>query len=337
MKADELDWLRDVVVELLRTSTQVPFGATEVQPGDPSLTRAVSDVILPRIEELGPAEIRRHPMGDVAARFGPPGDDGLLLQTYIVSQHANLMGSEQAGTVIGGEDGDLSGARVLGQGASQIKGPLASVLASLRSLPTELTKPVWLTVNTEGKSSHGGSRRILDDLAVTAASGVLAVGTDLRVSVGNRGRADVRLTVAGESCHSSQPWLGHNPIEDASDVVTVLRGTPLPEAHPLLGPASATPYQYSCHPVSPHTIPSEVRVVVDRRLLPGESPVQAVDAVREHFAAVLPGVRLTVELGEFMLPATVADDADITQTLMAGLQRVTGVPGETFISLNAFD
>ncbi|MCU0856677.1 MAG: M20/M25/M40 family metallo-hydrolase [Rhodobacteraceae bacterium] len=334
MKSD-VEWMRDVVVEVLRAPSQVPPGQTEIRPGDPAIAAVVSDVVLPRIEELGPDEIRRHPDGDVAARFGPKGDGGLLLQTYIVSQHANMMEPGKAGTVIPG-DGPLK-ATVLGQGASQNKGAMAAALTALRSLPGDLDHPVWLTVNTEGKSSHDGSRRILDDLGVTAAAGILMTGTDLRVSLGNRGRVDVNLTVEGKSSHSSQPWLGANPIEVAADVVHRLRTLPLPERHPVFGPVSATPYQFACHPVSPHTIPAEVRLVIDRRLLPGESPDGAVDDLRSHLTAALPDARLRIETGEVMLPALVPDDAPVVMALRDGL-KARGRTGDlTMWSMNTFD
>jgi acetylornithine deacetylase/succinyl-diaminopimelate desuccinylase-like protein len=271
----------------------------------------------------------------VAARFGPRGDRGLLLQTYIVSQHANMMEPGKAGTVIPG-DGPLR-ATVLGQGASQNKGAMAAALTALRARPEDLDQPVWLTVNTEGKSSHDGSRRILDDLGVTAASGILVTGTDLRVSLGNRGRVDVNLTVEGKSSHSSQPWLGANPIEDAADVVRCLRTLPLPDRHPVFGPVSATPYQFACHPVSPHTIPAQVRLVIDRRLLPGESPEGAVEDLRSHLTAALPEARLRIETGEVMLPALVPEDAPVVSALRDGL-KARGRTGDlTMWSMNTFD
>lgn len=334
MKSD-LEWMRDVVVEVLRAPSQVPAGQTEIWPGDPMIAAVVSDVVLPRIEELCPAEVRRHPDGDVAARFGPKGDRGLLLQTYIVSQHANMMEAGKAGTVIPG-DGPLR-ATVLGQGASQNKGAMAAALTALRSLPDDLDQPVWLTVNTEGKSSHDGSRRILDDLGVTAASGIIMTGTDLRVSLGNRGRVDVNLTVDGKSSHSSQPWLGTNPIEDAADLVRYLRTLPLPERHPVFGPVTATPYQFACYPLSPHTIPAQVRLVIDRRLLPGESPEAAVEDLRSHLTAALPGARLRIKTGEVMLPALVPDDAPVVTALRDGLMSRGRAGDLTFWSMNTFD
>jgi acetylornithine deacetylase len=331
----DVEWMRDVLVEVLRAPSQVPIGQTEIRPGDPTIAAVVADTVLPRIEQLRPAEIRRHADGDIAARFGPSGDGGLLLQTYIVSQHANLMEAGKSGTVVT-EDGLLQ-AQVLGQGASQNKGALAAALTALRTLPEDLDQPVWLTVNTEGKSSHDGSRRILDDLDVRAASGILAFGTDLRVSLGNRGRVDVNLSVGGKSSHSSQPWLGSNPIEDAADVVRCLRTLPLPDRHPVFGPVSATPYQFVCHPVSPHTIPSNVRLVIDRRLLPGESPEAAVEALRLHLARELPNARLDVAMGEVMLPALVPEDAPVVTALREGLSSQGRSGDLTVWSMNTFD
>lgn len=328
-----MNWLQGVLVELLGADTQVPLNETEIAPGDVRIKAVVDDLLLPHLEEMQPDEIRRHDLGDVAARFGPAGDDGLLIQTYIVSQHANLM-EGRAGSVIDGAELGLEGSAALGQGASQNKGPMAAALAAVRARPGRLDRPVWLAVNTEGRSSHGGSRRILDDLGVTAAHGIVAFGTDLRVSLGNRGRVDVEVRVKGASSHSSQPWLGKNPIEAAADVVVALREVPLPEGDDELGPASATPYQFACHPVAPHTIPEEVRIVVDRRLLPGEAPNEAVDALRKHLAT-FEGVE--VDAGVSMVPAAVAEDAPIVTALLEGTGKAGRRPPETFWSLNAFD
>lgn len=244
------DRLTQNLLTLLRTPTEVPAGAHELHPGDARIVSAVEEVVVPRIAELGPDELRRHPDGDVVARFGPAGDDGLLLQTYIVSQHGNLMSEPHDARVEDGGPYGIAGPVARGQGANQNKGPMAAALSAVAQRPATLRRPVLLTVNTEGRS-HDGSRRIIDEVGTRAAAGVLAFATDLKVSVANRGRVDVQVVVPGSSCHSSQPHLGVNPIERAADVVHALRSTPLPMPHPDLGPATATPYQLSFSPVAP--------------------------------------------------------------------------------------
>jgi succinyl-diaminopimelate desuccinylase len=178
---------------------------------------------------------------------------------------------------------------------------------------------------------------VLDELGVRAAWGIVAFGTDLRVSLGNRGRVDVQVTVAGRSSHSSQPWLGTNPIEGAADVIRALRSIPAVDPHPDLGPATATPCAIACFPIAPHTIPERATILVDRRLLPGGSAEDAVSEIREHLMRELPDTSVVVESGASMLPAAVDPHSPVVTSLLEGIDRATGRPGETFWSLNAFD
>lgn len=328
-------WLEHVLLRLLNTPTGVPAGENSVAPGDPTISAAVREEVLPLVESLGPSELRQHPSGDLVARFGPPGDDGILVQTYIVSQHGNLMTSPHVGRVVDGTTIGMSGRVAVGQGANQNKGPMAAALAALTSAPAQLRRPVWLAVNTEGSSSHGGSQRIIDDLGVKAAAGIVSLGTNLDVSIGNRGRVDAVVSVKGESCHSSQPWLGLNPIEGAADVVAALRTLPLPEEHPDLGTASATPFQITVEPLAPHTIPSVARILVDRRLLPGEDVDDVIGQLRSHLDGAV-HTALEVKQGEFMLPAEIDGSHPVVGLLRAGVQESGRSSGAVF-SKNTFD
>lgn len=323
-------WLRDTLHTLLTTDTGVPAGEFEVQPGDPRIVRAVDDVLLPLLTELRPDEVRRHPLGDVAVRFGPDTPDGLLVQTYAVSQHG-----EPGEPVVVTDDGGR-GTVVAGRGASQNKGPMAAAFAAVRARPDRLRRPVWLAVNTEGRSSHGGSRRIIDDLAVRAAGAVLATGTDLAVSLGNRGRVDVLVTARGEPHHSSRPGRDRNPLDVAADVIAALRTLPVPPPHPELGPALVTPYRVTADPVAPHTVPATVEVTVDHRLLPGGSPEVAVEAVRRHLREA-GGLDVDVGAGPWMLPAAVAPDDAVVRALGAGVRTATGREPVLRWSSNTFD
>ena len=329
------DTLTDQLLTLLRASTEVPVGSHEILPGDPRIVAAIDDVVLPMITALGPDHIARHTDGDLVARFGPDADDGLLVQTYIVSQHGNEMDDPLVGRLEDGAEFGVEGQVAVGQGANQNKGPMAAALAALAHRPENLTRPVLLAVNTEGMSSHGGSRRIIDDLGARAARAVLAFATDLDVSIGNRGRVDIHVDIPGQSSHSSQPSLGINPLPRASEVITALATTPVPEPHPVLGPATVTPYQLRFEPVAPHTIPREGRLLVDRRLLPGERPADAVDSAREHLAATL-DFDVVVAEGAVMLPAEVATDDVVVRVLIEALHGAGNVSAATY-SPNTFD
>lgn len=327
--------LVDQLLTLLRTSTEVPAGSHEIQPGDPRIVAAVGDVVLPMIEDLGPDHVARHLDGDLVARFGPESDDGLLIQTYIVSQHGNEMDDPLVGRLVDGDEFGVPGQVAIGQGANQNKGPMAAALAALADRPSTLRRPVLLAVNTEGMSSHAGSRRVIDDLGARASHGVLAFATDLNVSIGNRGRVDIHIDVPGASSHSSQPGLAMNPLPRAADVISALASSPLPEPHPELGPATVTPYQLRFEPVAPHTIPEHGSLLVDRRLLPGESPDDAVGALRSHLEAAL-AFEVGVSQGAVMLPAEVAADDAVVTPLLGEVRRL-GRDSDAVYAGNTFD
>ena len=125
-----------------------------------------------------------------------------------------------------------------------------------------------------------------------------------------------------------------NPHPRAAEVVAALASAPLPEPHADLGPATLTPYQLRFEPVAPHTIPKRGVFLVDRRLLPGERPEDAVASVRSHLASAL-DFEVLVSQGAVMLPAEVsADDRVVTALLdeMASLGResIAMYSGNTF-------
>ena len=95
--------------ELLRTDTNVPAGQTEIAPGDPKIVEAVDRVVDPALISLRPDGLWRSDEGDLLARFGPPVKGGLLLQTYVVAQHANLSDAGARGLIADGSSHGIAG------------------------------------------------------------------------------------------------------------------------------------------------------------------------------------------------------------------------------------
>lgn len=313
------------LLQLLELPTWVPTGA--IEPDAVHVATLVDDGVVPLLRRRGPSEVRRHEHGDVAARYGPQGDDGILLMSYVVAQHGDP--SDDVPALL--HDADTSVVR--GRGAAQCKGAMAAALAAIDDLPGDLRRPVWLAVNTEGSSSHGGSRRLLDDLGVRAGAGVVLTGTDLRISRANRGRVDVVIRISGTPCHSSQPSLGSNPFDLLPEVLGRLGDIAVPHEVAGSGPATITPFAIRAEPVAPHTIPGAIVVTVDRRLLPGEAADSAVGAVRDTLHDL---DEVDVSAGQTMLPASVAADAPIVDALCGGLVRARR-PAAVVTSSHTFD
>src|SRR5919202_3627179 len=253
----DADYLTAILVRLLQTPTDVPLGETELAPEDPKLARYVREVVQPELEGLRFDRLVVDASNNLVCRIGADvPSPSLLLMGYAVAQHANLMQDPYSGRIASGREYGLDEPCAFGQAATQHKGALAAALGGLKLLAdsrARLRGQLIFAVNTEGRSSHANSAQILDGHGVRADQGILALATDNRISLGNRGRVDVNVTVEGKAAHSSQPWLGLSAIDGAYEALTRLRAMRFEQAHPQLGAAQATVYKLQFSPIAPHT------------------------------------------------------------------------------------
>jgi len=307
--------------------TLVSAGENRIDPLDPRLARFAREVAAPAFEELG-ATVAIDRLNNVVARFGEPTGRELLFLAYPALHHGNEMEEPLRARRVRSATGVELWA---GVGASQSKGGLAAVcaaVAALRADGVELDGRAIVGVCSEGSSTHESSRVLYESLDALPAGAVLTVGTRNRISLGNRGRVDVVVEIGGEPAHSSVAGrLGRNPIPVVAEVQRRLDGLTLdPAEHPLLGRRSILPYKLTCGPVAPHTTPAWCRLVLDRRLLPGDDPARAVAEV----ADALTGLDVSVRQGATMIPALVAEDAAVVRALRAGGASEAFYPESTF-------
>lgn len=327
----------DELVELASAFIRVPTGValgfeTYRDPSDPMFERYVDDAVLPELATVDEVEvIDCQPFGFVA-RLGT-GSPVILVQSYTVSQHHQLMDDPYTPRVADG--------RIWGRGVSQSKGHQAVMLAVLRGLrrgKVDLGGGTLLwSLNNEARSSHQCTEAILARLPVTPGFCVLQAPTGLRISLGNRGRVDVAVTVEGQPSHSSTPEAGASAIEGARRVMD--RMSDLHWAapnHPLLGNRQAIVYKMEFEPVAPHTLPGIARLTIDRRLLPGDDPSAAVEEVRDAIGD-LPPYRISVDAGELMLPALVDPDEPDVERLASIMARIRPNADRTFYAPGTFD
>ena len=135
--------------------------------------------------------------------------EALLIQVYTPTQHANFMADPFSGRIAVPPGG--TGSAAYGQGASQNKAHMAAMLAVLKLLVesrVDLPGTLYVAVNNEGRSSHACTEAILSALAPKPRHAILAIGTGMQITAGNRGRVDIHVRVTGKACHSSDPDLG---------------------------------------------------------------------------------------------------------------------------------
>jgi acetylornithine deacetylase/succinyl-diaminopimelate desuccinylase-like protein len=270
------------LIELVR----VPSPQTELLEAEPLLGVFIRTAVEPRLRAMGVAAIRYDGMGNLIAEIG---DDrsgrSLMLITNAMNQPRSTMVNAYAGDVVDGSRYGLPGEAVLGKGASEQKSTMAAMLVALEAvmrsgLPLS-GRLVFLCCVSGETGKHDAIRSVVETEGVRADIAVLG-GSHLTVSLGNRGRIDVNITVKGRPAHSSKPHEGCDAITGAVELIRMLRQEiDLSREHPALGRATLTINRMRSFPESTHTVQDRVELTVDRRLLPGEDPNAAFAEIRD--------------------------------------------------------
>ncbi|UWG49557.1 Acetylornithine deacetylase/Succinyl-diaminopimelate desuccinylase or related deacylase [Halalkaliarchaeum sp. AArc-CO] len=110
--------------------------------------------------------------------------------------------------------------RLYGRGATDMKGPLASMLLAARSFgETETTPPVTLSfaIVSDEETGGAGLKTLLESGRLDADACVIGETTCERgnhsVAVADRGSIWLSLSATGEAAHGSRPMLGENAID----------------------------------------------------------------------------------------------------------------------------
>ncbi len=334
-------YLVETLSRLAQVPTNVPLGyETLMEPDDPKLVHYVQHVIRPELVKLGLYDLIDAPRNNLVARIGPNTEyRSLLIMNYTPSQHQNLMDEPFSGKIASARNYGIDQPAVFGQGVSQNKAHQAvmlAVLKLLRDADVELHGRLFWAVNNEGRSSHACTNDILDSLGEKPDFGIIQIGTGLRLSLGNRGRTDVLIHVHGKAVHSSEPHLGLSAIDGANEVINRLKRLRWDDRHPILGGRHAVVYKVRYEPLAPHTLPSDAYLSVDRRLLPGDDPIAAVDEIRDVIGDMSP-YEVTVQPDVHMLPALVDPHEAGVRELLGAHTIVLGEPPELIYGQGTFD
>ena len=335
-----------LLIELVR----VPSPQTERFEAEPLLARFIREAVEPRLRAMGIADIRYDAMSNLIATFGENATGrSLMLIGNAMNQPQSTMKNAYAGDVDDGAKYGLPGEIVLGKGASEQKANLAAMLHAMEvvigaGLPVR--GRLHFVCCTSGETGrHDAIRSVVEGEGVRADMAVLG-GTSLKLTLGNRGRIDVFIRVKGAPCHSSAPHKGCNAITGAIEVIRRLTTElPLPGNHPALGKPTLAINHIRSLPDSTHTIQGECAITVDRRLLPGDDPDAAFEAIRK-LAMQVDGMkdppsglpwRIEVKQGPFMYPSLVTTDSPVVKLIGEAASAMLGAPPETFYTTTAFD
>ena len=194
--------------------------------------------------------------------------------------------------------GLVEGGRLLGRGASDMKGGVAALVGAARELARQKRRRSGVLVVLSAGEETGcqGVEFLARRGLLPPACGALLVAepTSNYPMLGHKGATWFTVQARGRSAHGSMPQLGENAIEKAARAVVRLGqfdfGT---EPHPHMGRPTLNVGTISGG-VKTNMVPDQASFTVDMRTLPGQDPGELLAAIARHLGPEVelePGVQ----------------------------------------------
>lgn len=188
--------------------------------------------------------VLRGPEGDRAnlfASIGPSDKAG-----YILSGHMDVVPAHEAGWSSDPFTLRRDGEKLFGRGTSDMKGFLAAVLAAVPALAAlPLNHPIHLAFSYDEEAGCRGVPHLLarlPELCVAPLGAVIGEPSGMRPILAHKGKAAARITLRGQSGHSSRPDLGLNAVHAMATVLQAAVSTAQDLASGPFDPTFEPPY-----------------------------------------------------------------------------------------------
>jgi acetylornithine deacetylase/succinyl-diaminopimelate desuccinylase len=182
--------------------------------------------------------------------------------------------------------GEVQDGYIWGRGGVDMKGGVAASLQALIALSRAGVRPrkgvaLWAVIDEE--SEHRGAYA-LEQGQFQADTCIVTEPSDMRLLLGCKGTAPIRIDLTGVLAHGSNPWLGVNAIEKAAKVVLAL-GKLQPKAIQI--PELDLQVQGSINVgvikggTQYNNVADSCSLFLDRRMAPGETQSSVLLEVRQ--------------------------------------------------------
>ena len=178
----------------------------------------------------------------------------------------------------------VEGDRLIGRGAYDMKGGLASMMCALQDAAAQDAIRVRF-VCVPDEESEDVSERSTDALVEEGLGADFAITgepTDLHIGIQAKGVLAIRVEVHGTAAHGSTPWLGDNAILKAHDVFRRIETLPFSRESSDLFDRPSINLARIMGGDAFNKVPDRCGMDVDIRYLPGQDP----DAILAQIAAI---------------------------------------------------
>ncbi len=296
------------VVELLQTLVRIPSVNPHGEPGTDGVGEGkIAEWLALYLRGLGakvelrevlpgrPNVVAHWPAEEAEGTSGgrrtgePPGKPRLLFAPHTDTVSVGGMTIDPFG-------GEVREGRVWGRGASDTKGPMASMLWALRESRERLaglSHEIWFAgLMSEEADQHGS-------LALAAQERfdfvIAAEPTGLDVVYAHKGSAFFNLTTRGRAGHAARPDLGDNAIDKMLDVLAVIRTEFAAEfaeqRDPVLG-ASTLSIGTIRGGTKTNVIPDACEASVDMRFVPAHYRPEIIQRFERRLALLCPDLEV---------------------------------------------
>ncbi len=233
-------------------------------------------------------------------------------------------------------DAELVDGRLVGRGAADMKGAIASAIAAVAAIRRARiglggTLELHLAADEELAGVHGTrvlwERGLLDQDAC-----IVGEPTELRLGLAERGGAWITAVAHGRSAHGSTPHLGVNAITSMARLLLRLHEVLPDREHALVGRPTVNAAIVSGGN-APNVVPDRCELDIDRRIVPGEtSPADVLEPFERlaaDIAAEHPETELEFRIREWTDAAEADRDSPIARICRQAVRAETGaVPAD---------
>jgi len=221
------------------------------------------------MNDLGFVDVQVDDLGSVFGRISGSGS----APPVMMSCHLDMVAAGDPNEwMVPPFDGRVQDGVLHGRGAMDIKGPLALQTYAAASMAGQLAGDLIVAHTVLEERGGWGMQHLVESGRVNPAAVIIGESTHGDVTIGHRGRAEFEVVIRGLASHASAPERARNPLAGIPIVLDAIRALDEAEASDaVLGKATAVATGIDIRPESRNVIPDEAVVVVDWRILPGDT------------------------------------------------------------------